>query len=123
MAFIIYTSNFAHAQALRSSHITPVSISLYPPRYFNGHRLNCLAPSRSILDEWHRSHDIRRYVQRYRSEVLAKLCAADVLRMLVELADEGGVALCCFEKAGEFCHRLLVADWLEEHTMMHVEEF
>lgn len=123
MAFIVYTSCFASAPALRASRITPVSISLYPPRGWRGFRLDCLAPSKSILDDWHRHHDIRRYVQRYRSEILNSKCAAEVLRSLVALADEGGVALCCYERSGEFCHRLLVADWIWEHTMMHVEEF
>ena len=52
------------------------------------------------------------YAERYRKEVLDKLDPQEVVRELKELAGGQDVALVCFERSGQFCHRNLVRIWL-----------
>ncbi len=49
------------------------------------------------------------YEQRYFQEVLQKL---DPIKVMKEL---NGKSLYCWCRAGKFCHRHLVAKWLEKH--------
>ena len=33
------------------------------------------------------------------------------------------VALCCYEKPGDFCHRHILAKWITENTGIEITEF
>lgn len=46
-----------------------------------------------------------------------------VLHQLELLARGNDVALVCYEKPGEFCHRRIVAEWLKETAGITVEEY
>ena len=46
-----------------------------------------------------------------------------MLRKLQEVSGGRDIALCCFEKPDDFCHRHLLADWLNEKLNLGVEEF
>lgn len=87
-----------------------VAICLYPPKYFNGETYPSLAPTQRIL-EWYKSspqdekaQDI--YKRLYYRDVLNHLNVHDVARAL------DGKVLLCFERPDEFCHRHIVAEWL-----------
>lgn len=71
-----------------------------------------LAPPWSLV----KMEDEKEYTKEYR-KILDKLDPAMVLEDLGE-----GAILLCWEKAGEFCHRRLVAEWLEEHLGITVNE-
>jgi uncharacterized protein (DUF488 family) len=62
------------------------------------------------------------YVRQYN----ALLSGLDPLQTVEDIASltghAGEVALLCYEKPGELCHRRLVAEWLHEKTGMEVEE-
>ena len=116
----IYTSYFSNARKLAENDIEPIGIALFPPKWFLGTTLRQVAPTYSILKS-SETEDI--YIERYRREVLGRL---DVNRLLkdIELYSKGkDVALCCFEKPDEFCHRHLLAEWLNEKFGLDIKEF
>ena len=53
---------------------------------------------------------------------LKNLSAKSVVKELEELSLGKDVVLLCHEKAGEFCHRRLVADWLNRELGIEVPE-
>lgn len=124
----IYTSYFAKWQQLLKSGVYPVSISRYPPKFIadNGcASWMSVAPTESILRQIktssHTEDDKRIYTERYLNEVLGAyekepgpLYLLQQLRDLVP-KEYSEIALCCFEKPLEFCHRHILADWLMSH--------
>ena len=58
------------------------------------------------------------YIRQFYQSVLKKLDPREVYSKLGENA-----VLVCFEKPTEFCHRFLVAGWLEYNLNMEVNEF
>lgn len=117
----IYTSYFAKGKTLKAKKVRMVSIALYPPTNVKCLRMPSLAPTHSILFDKYRTED--RYTHRYLSEVLGKLDAQKVLSEIKALGNGEDVALCCYEKPGEFCHRHIVAKWLTDNTGVVVEEY
>ena len=87
-----------------------VAICLWKPYWFKGEQYLPLAPTQRILN-WFRETDRgeeaqKIYRQLYFRDVLAKLDVHQVARAL------DGKVLLCYEKQGVFCHRHLVAEWL-----------
>jgi hypothetical protein len=117
----IYTSYFARGKTLKAHKVKMVSIALYPPTNVKCIAMPSLAPTHSILYDKYRTDD--RYTHRYKSEVLQKLDPQKVLADLVAIAQGSDIALCCYEKPGDFCHRHIVAEWLKENTGVEIEEY
>ena len=90
-----------------------------------------LAPKYNFFMEWKNNHDNEYYTEHFNSEVLGALSVQDVLNDLHKLviskvpadkicenicrSKDYHIALICYEKPGDFCHRHLVAKWLREH--------
>ena len=56
------------------------------------------------------------YVKEFKKRVLEPLNVIDVLHDLWILAGKStDIALVCYEKPGDFCHRHLVAEWLNNN--------
>ena len=73
-----------------------------------------LAPSWSIFSEYKYGEGTQEnYVRRFKAEILGKLSREQVLQDLEEMSGGKDVALCCYEKPGDFCHRHIVKDWLD----------
>lgn len=100
-----------------------VSIARYPPRWW-GKRRRCidLAPSAALLREaksgllpW------QLYVREYRREVLSRLTPSGIF------ADYHDSILLCWEAPEPsidfYCHRRLVASWIETALGIPVPEF
>lgn len=117
----IYTSYYGNLKKLSRDNIIPVGISLGIPKWFNGNNLHYLAPTYAIL----RLETEEEYTPAY----LSHLEKVDLNRLREDLAilsnNEGGkdIALLCYEKPGEFCHRRLFAKWLNEKTGYEVKEY
>ena len=90
-----------------------VAISQGVPKWFKGRSYKALAPSWALV----KVKNPDEYKRRYHEEVLSKLDPAQVLCDLGEDA-----ILLCWEKPGEFCHRMLVAEWLQDTLGVNVEE-
>jgi hypothetical protein len=110
---MIYTSYFAgkryaNEQVISIARKTPVNIDI--PTYIE------LAPSFELVADYKKDHDQSKYVLRYTIEILSKL---DPFKVVQDLNDK---VMLCYEKPGTFCHRHIVAKWLNVYTMIDVVE-
>ncbi len=104
---MISTSYFAN-KGIKDKGLRLVSISLVT-RYCKCERYKALAPTKEMIELAH-AGNTEEYTRLYQSEILSKL---DPLKVYEEL---DGAVLLCWEKAGSFCHRRLVAEWIESAT-------
>ena len=116
---MIYTSYFAKLKRL-PDNIVPVSICAKPPAYYRGIQYKKLAPRYSFFSAWKETHDNEYYTACFKDQVLDHLTAAIVIDEINKLLKNHGlvgrdIALICYEKPQDFCHRHLVADWLNEN--------
>lgn len=110
----IYTSYFAKQRELQRNGVVPIAICLSVPSWFSGKVYQKLALSGGLLREWKDKGCEDSYVRRYYFETLHDLNAAAVVADLSRLAGRGNdIALLCYERSEDFCHRHLVAEWLE----------
>lgn len=116
---MIYTSYFAKIKELEKSNIIPISICGKAPDWYKGLQYKKLAPKYGFFMEWKKNHDNDYYIGHFQAEVLNHLDAANVIRDLINLLpDRAGrkdIALICYEKPSDFCHRHLVAEWLNQN--------
>ena len=104
----IYTSNFSSVKNLVKQGIVPIGTVIFPPKWYTGLNYQVLAPRPEMLKM---SETV--YVLKY-MEILARLKPEVVIQDLVKLGNGKDVALLCFEKPGDFCHRQLVCKWLND---------
>lgn len=120
---MIYTSYFDKIEFL-PDNIIPISICGKAPIWYKGLQYKKLAPKLEFFNKWRENHDNDYYIKCYNDQILDKL---DILIVLGELhditttscKDIHGKELCliCYEKPSEFCHRHLVANWLNKHDI------
>ena len=126
---MIYTSYFAKLKTL-PENIIPISICAKAPSLYKGLQYKKLAPKYDFFMKWKENHDNDYYIKCFKEQVLDKL---DVIRILHELHgllpyevkvdikssvwsnSDWHIVLMCYEKPSDFCHRHLVADWLNEN--------
>lgn len=78
--------------------------------------------------EWFRTVPLEEYVPLY-NQILAQMGSSGVFNELGLLSRGADCALLCYEdarkidKGEDFCHRHLVAQWLEDTLGVEVEEF
>jgi hypothetical protein len=126
---MIYTSYFAKLKDL-PDNIIPISICGKAPDWYKGLQYKKLAPKYDFFMKWKENHDNDYYVKCYNDQVLDKL---SFIRIITELHcllpdeikvkmespiynnEDYHIALICYEKPSDFCHRHLVADWLRKH--------
>lgn len=119
----VYTTYFAKLRSL-PTNIVPVSICAKPPVGFTGLQYKKLAPTGDFLWKYkYENQDKDYYVSCFTSQILAKLNPEQVINELSEMSCGKDVALVCYEKPSDFCHRHLVANWLTSNTDFNVEEF
>lgn len=115
---MIFTSYFAQLRNL-PRNIVPISICGKAPDWYTGIQYKKLAPKWDFFQKWKENHDNNFYIKSFKAEVLAPLTVQQVVEelqaRLPEDAKDSDIALICYEKPGDFCHRHLVADWLCEN--------
>lgn len=113
----IYTTYFANLRNLPND-ITPIAICGKAPGGWKGLQYKTLAPKYSFFSVWKQTHDNDYYIKHYYDEVLNGLDATNVIDELMSLVPDdkpSKVVLVCYEKPNDFCHRHLVADWLQQN--------
>ena len=96
----------------------PVSIALIKPGWYGRCRTYPdLYPKKSFLFKYKKDHNQEAYTKAYYEQVLSKL---DPQKVYDDLND---CVLLCWEKADDFCHRRLVAVWLELSLGIKVPEW
>ena len=112
---MIYTSYFAKLKSL-PENIIPISICGKAPDWYKGLQYKKLAPKYGFFMEWKKNHDNNYYIKCFSEQVLDKLNVLTVMRDLIDLVnsteDHIGkeIALICYGKPSDFCHRHLVAE-------------
>lgn len=95
-----------------------VAICLYPPLDYNGAQFPRLAPDRkTFFAKKAGDIDEKEYEKQYRELVLSKLNPKDIYQMFQKSV------LLCWEDAGDFCHRRIVADWIKEELGLEISEW
>lgn len=110
---MIYTSYFANLKNL-PDNIVPISICAKAPDWYKGLQYKKLAPKYDFFMKWKENHDNDYYIKCFNEQVLNKLNAADVISDFLHIGDTD-ICLVCYEKPNDFCHRHLVADWLNKN--------
>ena len=117
---MIYISYFAKLKSL-PENIIPISICGKAPDWYKGLQYKKLAPKYGFFMEWKKNHDNDYYIKCFSEQVLDKLNVLTVMRDLIDLVnsteDHIGkeIALICYEKPSDFCHRHLVSKWLNSN--------
>jgi hypothetical protein len=99
-------------------------IALHPSRYYNDSvkPYPSLAPAKELLTWWNKSDQAvdaqTRFTKRYIEETLSEL---DPRRIYDDLGEDA--VLLCHEASGKFCHRRLVAAWLEDILKIVIPEY
>ena len=118
----IFTSNFAKAKSLDNSKYLVVAISRYVPRGYSGVRELRFAPSRQLLMSYKKGLSSKLYTQLFFNELGSKIRVYSVFKDLASLSNGRDLVLCCYEKAGDFCHRRLIADFVLTHWNYDIKE-
>lgn len=88
------------------------------PSWFKSRVYKKLAPKYWFFKKWKDGEFTNEdYIKYYYKEVLDKLDAKQVYKELGEDA-----VLLCYENPNDFCHRHLVAEWLEKELGIEVKE-
>lgn len=126
---MVYTSYFGKMRSF-PPNVIPIAICGGIPDWYKGLWYKKLAPKWEFFRVWKQTHDNDYYIRNYNALVLNELSAnrvaADIQLMLpyetreqmtssVWCSEDVHVALLCYEKPGDFCHRALVSVWLNEH--------
>lgn len=111
---MIYTSYFAKLRVL-PKNVVPVSICAKAPEWYDGLQYKKLAPKYDFFMKWKENHDNNYYIKCFTEQVLNNLDPSKVYQELRDLAKSVDIALICYEKPSDFCHRHLVADWLKSN--------
>jgi hypothetical protein len=115
---MIYTSYYGNVKKLREAGVLPISISRYPAKFANVTvELKMLAPTSDML-----RMEEEPYIVKFKS-ILGRLDPDKILKQINLLANGRDCALLCYERPDEFCHRHLVAEWLNSNTGTEIKEF
>lgn len=118
---MIYTTYFANLKNLPKD-ITSISIAGKCPDWYDGLQFKVLAPKWDFFKVWKETGDNDYYIKCFNEQVLSGLNPKLIVDRLFELAQNDNIALVCYEEPGKFCHRHLVAKWLNDNGIK-VNEF
>jgi hypothetical protein len=114
---MIYTTYFAKLKKL-PENIIHIAICAKPPVGYNGHIYRALATKYDFFAKYKIDGNAKEFTENYVGQVLNQL---NPVKVVTELYYQLGlapntcdIALVCFEKSTDFCHRHLVGEWLRE---------
>lgn len=114
---MIYTTYFAKLKSL-PKEVTPIAICAKPVPGYQGASYRQLSPHYDFYSKYKIDHDESYFTMCYYDKVLRHLNPTRVVAELYATAGKtycnGDIALICYEKSTDFCHRHLVAEWLRE---------
>lgn len=122
----IATGYFAKSQAYHNLGYALVSVARTRPWFLPKElllwHLSRLAPTGEIIGA---KGNPQVYSDMYYRDVLEKTSQEEVVLILERYAESSGkdkAVLMCYEAPGKFCHRHLIADWLNDGTTFNVKE-
>lgn len=111
---MIYTSYFGYMRHLPKNIVT-IAICGKSPDFYNGLEYKKLAPSWDIFKQWKETGNNDLYTKRFKEERLKPLITKNVIDDLMKMSNNQDIALLCYEKPIDFCHRHIIAEWLNEN--------
>ncbi|WP_156181066.1 DUF488 family protein, N3 subclade [Desulfovibrio sp. TomC] len=109
---MITTSYFAREKNIPN----PVCIAQVKPSWSKSKEYKKLAPPWNLVGRYKKGTvSTQQYTQEYSFFVLSRLNPVEVLNEIKSLFGDDA-SLLCYEKPGDFCHRRIVAEWLEKGT-------
>ena len=107
----IFTGNYFECKA---GNLISISHDKGKSAGFEGKTISQLAPNRQFWDVWRDNRgkisddeNNKYYIEEYYKQILLKANIEELLK------DEENPILLCYEKEGEFCHRHIVAEYIE----------
>ena len=122
----IYTSYWGNAKNIKAAGIMLIGINRYPPKFIKDvTNYAALAPSKELLTAAKTDATMtdKKFREIFYKEILSKLNPTEVVNRLLEIGRGRDIAILCYEKPPDFCHRHLVAEWLNVNTGQVIEEF
>lgn len=119
----IYTSYFAQLRKM-PREIVPVSIAVSTPPWFRGAAYKEVAPQYDAVCRFKAgtiSWDEFSYL--YQANILRFKDPRKTVNDLQCLADGRDVAVMCYEKSGDPCHRHIFSAWMNEHLGLGIREW
>jgi len=94
-----------------------VSIAGRAPEWYKGREYKTLAPKIWMFKQYKETKNIKQYIAVFYKEILLNL---DPQKVLKDLGDDA--ILLCYETPERFCHRRIVAWWLNKTLNLGVQE-
>lgn len=120
----IYTSYFAQLRNFPKDFV-PVAICGGIPEWYTGLWYKKVAPKWKFFQEWKINHDNNFYIEHFNNEVLNCITPKNFINDLKQLTNNAdNIVLLCYEKPNDFCHRHLVADWVNNANIgVYIKEY
>jgi len=115
----LYTSNYA----MNGKNPDAIGISFIVPAWFQGKTITKVAPTLEMISKTHGWVRADEYdVEEYTKDYINLLESRNINPQ--DLVDEipDGAILLCYERPDEFCHRHVLAEWVQSHTGVIVTE-
>ena len=121
MSTNFYTGYYNKANKYRKEGLKVVSISRTDPKgvELDGKLINLSPDSNTLWQLKNGEIDEEEYTRRYIAH-LESIGIRDILLMIHQFGDE--VVLCCWESPEKFCHRHLLADYINKNSKLKVYE-
>ena len=113
----IYTGYYGNLRAYKGMAL--VAISLSQPRWLSP-RLPQYDPL--FPERWMLKMERPEYTEIY-DQILGRVIYPNFIDWLKSVSGDKDVVLLCYEKPSDFCHRQLVAEWINNHGEFNVTEF
>lgn len=125
---MLYTGYYAKLSYYKQQDLIPISISGKLPDGMDMLWWKFLAPTWYIWKNWHDGiFTNEQYTDLFYSQVLSTMPQERIEQIkntIVEMnRNHTNYILLCYETPEQFCHRHLVADWLETLFNIDVEEY
>lgn len=120
---MIYTGYYANIKKYEEAGLIPVAISGKVPDFYDGLTYKEFAPRWNTFKKWKNGEiSNAEYVEEYK-KYLNTLDKEDIKMDFDSPNKCNNMILLCYEKSGDFCHRHVLADWLEENFGYEVKEY
>lgn len=116
----IYTSYLAKSKKIIDNGLLPIAIVRYLPKSIDMINITTLAPNAKLLHRYKIDNDSISYTKEF-NHYLKSLNPEHIineLQYLSEINKNKDIVLVCYEKSTAFCHRHLVANWLNESKLL-----
>ena len=116
----IYTSYLAKSKKAIDKGLLPIAIVRYLPKNVNILNITTLAPNAGLLHRYKTDNDEVNYTKEF-NNYLNSLSPENIINQLTFISmqnENKDIVLICYEKSTDFCHRHLVANWLNESKLL-----